>query len=132
MTPRSPSAADVTQVTTSGVRLPGYESIPAGAAALTKLSPFDLIQVFGTVGVLEMLVMRDAKGTGESPGDFLNGIAWNASADEKREKKTIELNNGRAAQMGILGLIAHEQINNEPYILNAFLGYPTHFNEGLI
>jgi Chlorophyll A-B binding protein len=88
--------------------------------------------VFGTVGVLEMVVMRDAKGTGESPGDFLNGISWNASAEEKREKKSVELNNGRAAQMGILGLIAHEQINNEPYILNAFLGYPTHFNEGLI
>lgn len=117
-------------VTASGVRLPGYEQIPAGLAALPKLSQFDLLQVFGTVGVLELLVMRDAKGTGETPGDFLNGISWGASAAEKREKKSIELNNGRAAQMGILGLMFHEQMTGEPYVLNAFLGYPTHFNEG--
>ena len=36
----------------------------------------------------------------------------------------IELNNGRAAQMGILGLMVHEGLNNDPYVLNSLLGYP--------
>jgi hypothetical protein len=31
----------------------------------------------------------------------------------------VELINGRATQMSILGLVVHEKINNVPFILNA-------------
>lgn len=125
-------------VTTAGVRLPGdisydglkFSDIPNGHAAVFKIPQLGLVQIALFIGFLELFVMKDAKGTGESPGDFLNGMKWNASDEEKREKKAIELNNGRAAQMGILGLMMHEQMTGEPYILNEFLGYPTHFNEG--
>ena len=48
-------------------------------------------------------------------------------ATERR--MAIELNNGRAAQMGILGLIVHEKLNNNPYILNSILGSPVPFNQ---
>jgi hypothetical protein len=44
-------------------------------------------------------------------------------------KKAIELNNGRAAQMGILALVIHEKLNNDPYIINSLLGYPVPFNQ---
>ena len=40
----------------------------------------------------------------------------------------IELNNGRAAQMGILTLMVHERLNNDPYIINSLLGSPVAFN----
>jgi hypothetical protein len=30
--------------------------------------------------------------------------------------------------MGILGLVVHEKINNDPYVLNSLLGFPVHFN----
>jgi hypothetical protein len=40
----------------------------------------------------------------------------------------IELNNGRAAQMGILALMVHETRNNDPYIINSLLGSAVPFN----
>jgi hypothetical protein len=50
------------------------------------------------------------------------------SEAKQRSKQAIELNNGRAAQMGILGLMVHEKLNNDPYVLNAMLGSPVPFN----
>eukprot|EP00984_Skeletonema_dohrnii_P035194 scaffold34668_cov189-Skeletonema_dohrnii-CCMP3373.AAC.1 len=57
---------------------------------------------------------------GESPaefkGDFRNGFidfGWDKlSDDQKMRKRAIELNQGRAAQMGILGLMVHEKLGN--------------------
>jgi hypothetical protein len=117
-------------VTAAGVRLPGYENIPAGLAAFNRLPVSTLLAVLVTIGVLEVAIMRDNKGVAEFPGDFRNGLfKWNVSDEEKRYKRAIEVNNGRAAQMGILGLMFHEQMTGEPYMINAFLGYPSHFND---
>lgn len=54
---------------------------------------------------------------------------WGWSEETQRRKYAVELNNGRAAQMGILGLIVHEKLNNDPYILNHILGFPVPFNQ---
>ena len=61
----------------------------------------------------------------ESPaefmGDFRNGyidFGWDKLSDDaKMRKRAIELNNGRAAQMGILGLMVHEKLGNVADIL---------------
>jgi Chlorophyll A-B binding protein len=118
--------------TAAGFRFPGCEAFPAGAKALTAIDPVDLfLPILAIGGFLDVAVMKDVKGTGVAPGDFRNGMfKWDVSEAEQREKLSIELNNGRAAQMGIMGLVVHEQLTGEPYVLNAFLGYPTHFNEG--
>jgi hypothetical protein len=111
--------------TTAGMRMPGLEAVPSGLKALQACPKEVLAQVAASIVVLEVAVMVD-KGKGEYPGDLRNGMfKWNASPAEQKEKRSIELNNGRAAQMGILGLMFHEQMTGEPYILNAFLGYPT-------
>ena len=51
---------------------------------------------------------------GDGAGDFRNGaldFGWDKlSAETKLKKRAIELNNGRAAQMGILGLMVHEKL----------------------
>lgn len=117
--------------TTAGLRMPGNENIPAGLAAFEKLDLLTVAPNLAVMAVFELLIAKDVKGTGEFPGDFRNGLfKWDASEEEKMEKRAIELNNGRAAQMGILALMVHEKLTGEPYVLNAFLGYPTHFNEG--
>uniref|UniRef100_A0A7S2W207 Uncharacterized protein n=1 Tax=Rhizochromulina marina TaxID=1034831 RepID=A0A7S2W207_9STRA len=129
-------------VTTSGARLPGaidtagdkFSDIPTGLAALSAVPPFGLVQMFFFVGILELFVMKDVTGEAEFVGDFRNGyidFGWdNFSPEEKLQKRAIELNNGRAAMMGILGLMVHEGIDNNPYVLNDILGAPVPFNAG--
>jgi len=127
-------------VTTAGVRLPGdidldgdkFSDIPTGLAALGAVPPFGLVQIFFFAGFLEL--MKDITQDAEFVGDFRNGyidFGWdNFTPEEKASKRGIELNNGRAAQLGILGLMVHEGIDNNPYVLNDILGSPVVFNAG--
>lgn len=130
-------------VTTGGVRLPGdidyhgtsFESIPSGLAAFSKIPPAGLLQMFLFIGLLELGVMKDITGDGETVGDFRNDaldFGWDTFTPEEKERKlAIELNNGRAAQMGILGLMVHEMLpSHDPYMINALVGSPIDFNAG--
>ena len=58
--------------------------------------------------------MKDVTGESEYPGGFCNGtlgFGWDTFDEEtKLSKSDIELNNSRAAIMGILGLMVHEQL----------------------
>ena len=126
--------------TTGGLRLPGdidyhgtsFESIPTGIAALSKIPGAGLAQIFAFVGFLELAVMKDVTGEAEFPGDFRNGaldFGWDVFSPEEQERKRgIELNNGRAAMMGILALMVHEMLDNDPYVINSLLGAPIDFN----
>ena len=44
-------------------------------------------------------------------------LSKNMSEDKKEKRQLSELNNGRAAQMGILGLMVHEKLGNIDTIL---------------
>jgi hypothetical protein len=57
----------------------------------------------------------------------MNELGW--SEVKQNTKRAVELNNGRAAQMGILALMVHEKLNNDPYIINTLLGAPVAFNQ---
>ena len=106
----------------AGVRLPGtidlsgkaFTDIPNGFAAFKEIPAGGLVQLLFFVGVLESSVMRDLTGTGEFVGDFRNDYidyGWDSFDGETQlKKRAIELNQGRAAMMGILGLMVHEQL----------------------
>jgi hypothetical protein len=108
-------------VAEAGIRLPGnidysgttFESIPNGFGALTAISGAGVAQIVGFIGALELAVMKDITG-GDFVGDFRNGaidFGWDSFDEEtKLNKRAIELNQGRAAQMGILALMVHEQL----------------------
>jgi hypothetical protein len=109
-------------ITRAGIHLPGdidtagtaFTSIPDGWAAVGAIPSAGLAQIVLFVGALELAVMKDVTGEAEFPGDFRNGaldFGWDTFDEEtKLSKRGIELNNGRAAQMGILGLMMNEQV----------------------
>jgi len=113
-------------VTRNGIHLSGdidysgdsFASYPNGLAAVfgpDAIPQAGLIQIFLFVGFLELGVMKDVTGEAEFPGDFRNGaldFGWDTfDEDTKLTKRAVELNNGRAAMMGILGLMVHEKLN---------------------
>eukprot|EP00584_Thalassiosira_punctigera_P014688 CAMPEP_0172550086 /NCGR_PEP_ID=MMETSP1067-20121228/25361_1 /TAXON_ID=265564 ORGANISM="Thalassiosira punctigera, Strain Tpunct2005C2" /NCGR_SAMPLE_ID=MMETSP1067 /ASSEMBLY_ACC=CAM_ASM_000444 /LENGTH=202 /DNA_ID=CAMNT_0013337557 /DNA_START=110 /DNA_END=718 /DNA_ORIENTATION=- len=115
--------------TYAGVRFPGAEDVPAGFAAVnwlctTKDGLFILPQMM-LFFIIAEIVNRDAgEVTGVTPafpGDYRNGkldFGWDKFDEKtKMRKRAIELNNGRAAQMGILGLMVHESMGNVAAIL---------------
>ena len=124
-------------VTYAGVRFPGAEDIPSGFAALDNLPGMVWAQMIATWTMMEAANQDQYAGPwgtnqnalGESPaefkGDFRNGFidfGWDKlSDDQKMRKRAVELNQGRAAQMGILGLMVHEKLGNVDQLL------PPHF-----
>merc|ERR1712176_1737474 len=88
-------------------------SIPGGFGALGAISQEGLAQIVALIGFFELFIMKDITG-GEFPGDFRNGAidyGWDKfDAETQMSKRAIELNNGRAAMMGILGLMVHEEL----------------------
>jgi Chlorophyll A-B binding protein len=105
----------------AGIRLPGdidysglkFADVPNGFAALNTITQGGVAQIVAFIGFLEFSVMKDITG-GEFVGDFRNDyidFGWD-KLDEatKLKKRAIELNQGRAAQMGILALMVHEQL----------------------
>lgn len=110
-------------VTSKGDRMPGLADAKVGLAGLTTVPVDVYVQLFLTVGLLEMGYTTRQK---EIEEVHLKKSGWNEATIAR--KKAIELNNGRAAMMGILGLMTHELINKDPYVLNSLLGAPVAFN----
>jgi len=117
-------------VTTAGVRLPGeiaygvpFSSVKNGLAALDTMPLAGIAQIIAFIGLIEIgyTTRKD-----EIEAAQLKASKWNDATIKK--KLAIELNNGRAAQMGILGLMVHEKLDNNPYVLNSILGSPVAFN----
>jgi len=108
--------------TASGYRFPDFPAdVPAGFGAWGALASTDdgkiILAQMAAFFVVAEIVNRDADwldNVAEFPGDYRNGaldFGWDKFDDKtKLRKRAIELNNGRAAQMGILGLMVHEQL----------------------
>lgn len=116
-------------VTLSGVRFPGmlssdvaFADLPSGLEGLRQMPVAGLAQIFVFIAFMEIGTSTLA-GKGEFLGDFTGtpgqpDMRWSKQTDEWKQKKLqIELNNGRAAQMGILALMVHEQLGNLNEIL---------------
>ena len=112
-------------VNKAGIYLPGdidysgtkFSDLGSGWDASFAVPVAGALQVFAFVGFLELAVMKDIEGTGnEFVGDFRNGafdLGWDTfDAETQLSKRAVELNQGRAAQMGMLGLMVHDKLGN--------------------
>lgn len=121
-------------VTTKGDRIPGdiafglpFSSIRAGLAAFKDIPVAGLVQLFFFIGLLELGFGSVQTDIEEECIKKMESFGWDK--ETQKRKAAIELNNGRAAMMGILGLMIHEKLNNDPYVINSLLGYPVPFNQ---
>lgn len=115
------------EFTTAGVRLPGFESIKSGLACLSDVPIYTLLLTISVIGLVD-IGFTSRKDEIESVHEAQSKKVWFFSDGLIRWNKGVELNNGRAAMMGISALMAHERVNNDPYILNALFGSPVPFN----
>jgi hypothetical protein len=87
--------------------------ITNGWAAVEIIPKAGLLQIIAFVVALELFVMKDIT-RGEFIAKICNGaldFGWKTFDEEtKLQKHSVELNNGRAAMMGVFGLIDHKQL----------------------
>eukprot|EP00607_Mallomonas_marina_P007472 CAMPEP_0182416786 /NCGR_PEP_ID=MMETSP1167-20130531/1139_1 /TAXON_ID=2988 /ORGANISM="Mallomonas Sp, Strain CCMP3275" /LENGTH=169 /DNA_ID=CAMNT_0024589853 /DNA_START=182 /DNA_END=691 /DNA_ORIENTATION=+ len=117
-------------VTSAGIRLPGdiayglpFSEMKTGLAAFETIPAAGIAQTVAFIGLIELGFQARQEEIEEAQ---LKASGWDEETIAK--KKAIELNNGRAAQMGILALMVHEKLNNDPYVINTLLGAPVPFN----
>jgi hypothetical protein len=101
--------------------LAAFETIPFGG----------IVQIVLFIGALELGFGLRQSDIEEACGKYsANFPASAVGAFDFERASAVELNNGRAAQMGILALMVHEKLDNNPYIINSLLGAPVAFNAG--
>jgi len=117
-------AATTGYIVQSFFRFPGYLSksadikfadLPNGLLAFKAIPPAGLFQIFLFIGLMERVTWNFLP-DGEVPKDKLPGDVadhlWVRYTDpeEKKYKLNIEIQNGRAAMMGITGMLMHDHL----------------------
>jgi hypothetical protein len=108
----------------AGIYLPGeisysegikFSDLGSGWDASSSVPVAGALQVLAFIGFLELFGWKQAEGS--FPGDFSASpfpVGWVGEPDEeaKADLRAKELNQGRAAQMGMLALMVHDKLGN--------------------
>lgn len=84
-----------------------FASIPNGVAAIGAIPAFGWFQIAASIGYWEIFGWQQEEGA--EPGTFGTGyFGKELEGDEKTEKLTKEIQNGRLAMLGIMELLTHD------------------------
>ena len=110
-------------VNKAGIYLPGdistdgtkFSDLGSGWDASFSTPVAGALQVLAFCGALELAGWKQAEGS--YPGDFSGsafpvGFLGSPSEEEQLDLRAKELNQGRAAQMGMLALMVHDKLGN--------------------
>jgi len=113
--------------TWSGYRLDGdinmsgtkFSDVGYGWDAVKEIGTPGVLQIIAFIGAMEIGLWKQKEGS--FPGDFSAsavpvGFLGKKSPEDQYKLRAAELNQGRAAMMGILGVMVHEQLDGKPFI----------------
>jgi light-harvesting complex I chlorophyll a/b binding protein 1 len=105
-----------------------FSDVPTGMAGIATVPTAGLAQIFLFVALIELAWMPASK----YDGDYGVGYFGREVMDpeEKARKLNVELNNGRAAMMGIFGNMVAEQLTGQTMFEQYAAGHVSPFGDG--
>jgi hypothetical protein len=105
-----------------------FSDIATGMAGIAQVPTAGLAQIFLFIGLLELAWLPASNYS----GDY--GVGWFGreitNPEELTRKLNVELNNGRAAMMGILGNMVAEQLTGQTMFEQYAAGHISPFGDG--
>mmetsp|Transcript_15812 Transcript_15812/g.23210 ORF Transcript_15812/g.23210 Transcript_15812/m.23210 type:complete len:211 (+) Transcript_15812:73-705(+) len=107
-----------------------FSDVSTGIGGLFEVPPNGLLQILLFCGFVELAWWPATQLDGDYGVRLGTLNDWDAQPAKEIRQKNAELNNGRAAMMGILGTITHEVVTGQTFAEQAAAGHFSPFGDG--